>query len=83
MELPDDIILLIRDFSRPVTRPDWRTIHHMGEVRFLWLIGSIYNRKRIPVIEKYVYDYSLDICSVANYNYIFRGGFICNVVKIE
>ena len=27
MILPDDILHLIREFSQPLTRPDWRTIH--------------------------------------------------------
>jgi hypothetical protein len=27
MELPDDVLGIIRDFSRPITRPDWRTLH--------------------------------------------------------
>jgi hypothetical protein len=26
MQLPDDILAIIRDYSKPVTRPDWRTI---------------------------------------------------------
>ena len=29
MELPDDILSLVRDFSKPITRPDWRTLHKM------------------------------------------------------
>lgn len=29
MELPDDVIALIKEFSRPLTRPDWRTLHKM------------------------------------------------------
>ena len=29
MELPDDVLGIIRDFSRPITRPDWRTLHRM------------------------------------------------------
>jgi hypothetical protein len=27
MQLPDDVLGIIRDFSRPHTRPDWRTLH--------------------------------------------------------
>jgi hypothetical protein len=27
MELPDDVLAIIKDFSRPVTRPDWRQVH--------------------------------------------------------
>ncbi len=26
MELPDDVLTLIREFSKPVTRPDWRMV---------------------------------------------------------
>lgn len=26
MQLPD-VLRIIRDFSRPLTRPDWRTLH--------------------------------------------------------
>ena len=25
--IPDDILHLIREFSRPLTRPDWRIVH--------------------------------------------------------
>ena len=27
MQLPDDVLLIIRDYSKPLTRPDWRTLH--------------------------------------------------------
>jgi len=26
MQLPDDVLTLIRDYSKPLTRPDWRTL---------------------------------------------------------
>ena len=29
MELPDDVVALINEYSKPVTRPDWRTLHIM------------------------------------------------------
>ena len=29
MELPEDVIFLIKEYSMPVTRPDWRTLHLM------------------------------------------------------
>ena len=29
MELPEDVIQLIREYSKPMTRPDWRTLHKM------------------------------------------------------
>ena len=34
MELPEDVVELIREFSRPVTRPDWRTLHVMTANNF-------------------------------------------------
>ena len=27
MELPDDILHLIKEYSMPITCPDWRTLH--------------------------------------------------------
>ena len=29
MELPDDVVALIKEYSKPLTRPDWRTLHIM------------------------------------------------------
>jgi len=34
MELPEDVVALIREFSRPLTRPDWRTLHRMPNDEF-------------------------------------------------
>jgi hypothetical protein len=27
MELPEDVLAIIKEYARPVTRPDWRTLH--------------------------------------------------------
>jgi len=29
MELPDDVLQIIKEFSQPITRPDWRKLHIM------------------------------------------------------
>jgi len=29
MELPDDVVAIIKEYARPITRPDWRTLHIM------------------------------------------------------
>jgi len=29
MNLPDDVVVIINEFSKPVTRADWRTLHKM------------------------------------------------------
>jgi len=87
MELPDDILAIVRDFSRPVTRPDWRTLKRWEEERFLWNIFAIYNSKRIPVIERFVSDSFLDSYHsklyYSNYYCIFRAGYVVQLNKIE
>jgi hypothetical protein len=27
MELPDDVLAIIKEYARPLTHPDWRTLH--------------------------------------------------------
>ena len=29
MELPDDVVRIINQYAKPLTRPDWRTLHRM------------------------------------------------------
>ena len=29
LELPDDVLRLVKEYSMPLTRPDWRTLHLM------------------------------------------------------
>jgi len=29
LELPDDVLVIINEYARPLTRPDWRTLHKM------------------------------------------------------
>ena len=81
MELPDDLLLLIHEFSRPVTRPDWRTLHRFDEERLLWYICAIYNSKRIPVIERFVTSYDQDRTYKPNYTCLFRAGFVVQLIK--
>ena len=33
MELPDDVLATIKEFSRPITRPDWKTYIVISEKR--------------------------------------------------
>jgi len=46
MEFPDDILRLIKEYSRPISRPDWRTLHKMPYNKYLTLFHNEY-RKRI------------------------------------
>jgi hypothetical protein len=44
MELPDDILYIIRDYSRAVTRPDWRSLHRFTSVDFHMAVAQSLNR---------------------------------------
>ena len=35
MELPDDVLNLIKEYTKPITRPDWRTLHIMPNDLYL------------------------------------------------
>ena len=38
MQLPEDVLKIIREYSKPCTRPDWRTLHIMTDDRFIYCI---------------------------------------------
>lgn len=77
MEFPEDILSVVRDFSKPMTRPDWRDLHLLEAQKLHWLIAAIYNTRRVPVIEKFVNNYDQ-----LNYMYIVHQGFVMNVKRI-
>ena len=33
--LPDDVLQIIKQYSKPLTRPDWRQLHVMCDFKFL------------------------------------------------
>jgi len=35
LELPDDVLTMIKDYSMPITRPDWRSLHKMTEEQYV------------------------------------------------
>jgi hypothetical protein len=50
MELPDDVLKIIKEYSMPITRPDWRK-------------GCYYNRYPYKVNNKYfTFKYILRLC---------------------
>jgi hypothetical protein len=34
LELPDDILQIIKEYAMPLTRPDWRTLHIMPQEHY-------------------------------------------------
>ena len=69
MELPDDVLGLIRDFSRPMTRADWRGLHLMTGYRLHINIKNTFNSKNIPVINSFAERYDQ-----SEYTYVFGQG---------
>lgn len=69
MELPDDVLTTIREFSRPTTRPDWRNLHRMTLSRLHSNIAATHNRMNVPVINSFTERYDQ-----AHYKYIFGQG---------
>jgi len=50
MELPDDILNIIKEYSQPITRPDWRK-------------GCYYNRRLYVLYElKYKFKFIVNLC---------------------
>jgi hypothetical protein len=50
MELPDDVLKIIKEYSMPITRPDWRK-------------GCYYNRFPYKIFDKYfTFKYLLNVC---------------------
>jgi hypothetical protein len=45
MELPDDVVQIIKDYSRPMTRPDWRRLHKMSYQLFHLAVLERYNTR--------------------------------------
>jgi hypothetical protein len=40
MELPDDILMIIREYSKPLTRPDWRLGSYFNRIKY-YVLGGI------------------------------------------
>ena len=59
MELPEDVLRLVKEYSMPITRPDWRTLHKMTKHRFKTdcYITTISNRNKITVFRDWWYKY--------------------------
>ena len=77
MELPDHLLDIVRDFSRPVTRPDWRTLKPMSASMFHESIQDTYNQCYLPVIYRFVRRYD------QNYYIYHLNGIYNQILTIE
>jgi hypothetical protein len=69
MELSDDLLSTIKEFSLPVTRPDWRHLHRMTLYRFHYNVAVAHNEMNLPVINSFTERYDQ-----TDYKYIFGHG---------
>ena len=76
MELPDDVLSHIKDFSRPITRPDWRHIHRMTNSRFHNAIMQTYNIMNLPVINSFVERYERQDAQYLYHRFAYDDSFI-------
>jgi len=54
MDLPDDVLAIIKDFSRPLTRHDWRTLHRMTSFSFHMAIAKRFSLRSPTIIQHFV-----------------------------
>jgi len=74
MDLPDDVISIIRDYSRPVTRPDWRTLHRLPSLQFHLDFIQHFNSSFKPALSLFIRIQS------SGYKYTIHNGTIQHFV---
>ncbi len=73
MQLPDDVLLIIHQYSKPVTRPDWRTCCPLsGHVLYTCLNSDLRVLRHTQIIWEYGYNFerhfSTRKCSTCHVN---------------
>jgi len=67
MELPREIVLLIKEFSHPMTRPDWREgcyYKRFLNCEFIWTQTIIYCGEFFEVYDDDMYDDEIDYADI-------------------
>jgi hypothetical protein len=54
MDLPEDVVRLIKEYTRPLTRPDWRTLHRMTLRVFIDDYKDILRKRQTISFEKFL-----------------------------
>jgi len=62
MELPQDVLAIIKEYAQPITRPGWRNLHKMTSYTFhseiLYKYNHMRNRKWMNIIYNFVREYT-------------------------
>jgi len=84
MELPEDVLKIIKEYSRPLTRPDWKKMHHMPEFTYYVLVAKEYNKSGNNTFKKVLdknkkYKYMYCTLHINPYiNFVYNPAFIYN-----
>ena len=80
MELPDHLLAIVNDFSRPVTRHDWRTLHRLTSVDLHLAIAREVSWTCPRVLLKFVSDppgdyvFNVMLATSPYVNHIYKRG---------
>jgi hypothetical protein len=90
MELPEDVLKIIKEYSRPLTRPGWKKLHHMPEFTYCVLLAKNYNNSRNNIFKQVLdknkkYKYMYCTKKINPYiNFVFNPEFMyTNCKEIE
>ena len=75
MELPEDVLCIIKEYAKPCTRPNWRTLHRMTIQSFYYNICNC----RIHIVEtireeanqQWLKHWKLQDCHQKEHNWTF------------
>jgi|LauGreSuBDMM15SN_2_FD.fasta_scaffold48395_2 hypothetical protein len=56
LELPDDVLAIIKEYARPITRPDWRTLHLMTNQHYKTEYYLQYVKRKIMLYSSLEYN---------------------------
>jgi hypothetical protein len=54
MELPEDVLRLVKEYAQPLTRPDWRTLHRMPRDTFMEQVYRVYRYRFHKKYDEYL-----------------------------
>ena len=81
MDLPEDVLQIIKEYSRPLTRPDWKKMHHLPEFTYCVLLAKHYNKSRNVIFKQILdknkkYKYMYCTQQIHYINFVFNPSFI-------
>jgi hypothetical protein len=69
MELPDDVLKIIREYSKPVTHPNWRLLSIMPSFHFHASIAYSFNKSLHRKMNQSLYELIIFKESCIEYDY--------------